>query len=73
MSPLDKLKSVKGEANQGGYLVNAKERHSEKKNHRTQFNKRMQSNASCPSSASKNRQYMNDYMELDQRAQRIRI
>ena len=32
MSPLDKLKSVKGEANQGGYLVSAKERHSEKKN-----------------------------------------
>jgi len=31
MSPIDKLKSVKGEAFQGNYLVNAKERHSEKK------------------------------------------
>ncbi len=33
MSPLDRLKSVKGEAHQGNYLINAKERHSEKKNH----------------------------------------
>ena len=32
MSPIDKLKSVKGEAHQGNYLINAKERHSEKKN-----------------------------------------
>lgn len=32
MSPLDRLKSVKGEAHQGNYLINAKERHSEKKN-----------------------------------------
>jgi len=31
MSPLDRLKSVKGEAHQGNYLINAKERHSEKK------------------------------------------
>lgn len=31
MSPLDKMKSVKGEAHQGNYLINAKERHSEKK------------------------------------------
>ena len=31
MSPIDKLKSVKGEAHQGNYLINAKERHSEKK------------------------------------------
>ena len=31
MSPLDRLKSVKGEAHQGNYLVSAKERHSEKK------------------------------------------
>lgn len=33
MSPMDRLKSVKGEAYQGNYLINAKERHSEKKNH----------------------------------------
>jgi hypothetical protein len=26
------MKSVKGEAHQGNYLINAKERHSEKKN-----------------------------------------
>ena len=32
MSPMDRLKSVKGEAHQGNYLINAKERHSEKKN-----------------------------------------
>jgi hypothetical protein len=32
MSPIDKLKSVKGEAYQGNYLVNAKERNSESKN-----------------------------------------
>jgi hypothetical protein len=31
MSPVDKMKSVKGEAHQGNYLINAKERHSEKK------------------------------------------
>jgi len=31
MSPIDKLKSVKGEAYQGNYLINAKERNSEKK------------------------------------------
>ena len=31
MSPMDKLKSVKGEALQGNYLVSAKERNSEKK------------------------------------------
>lgn len=31
MSPIDKLKSVKGEAYQGNYLVSAKERNSEKK------------------------------------------
>lgn len=31
MSPIDKLKSVKGEMLQGNYLVNAKERNSEKK------------------------------------------
>lgn len=34
MSPMDKLKSVKGEAYQGNYLVNAKERNSEKKGYR---------------------------------------
>ncbi len=32
MSPVDRMKSVKGEAFQGNYLINAKERHSEKKN-----------------------------------------
>ena len=32
MSPLDKLKSVNGEFSQGNYLIQAKERHSEKKN-----------------------------------------
>ena len=31
MSPMDRLKSVKGEAFQGNYLVSAKERNSEKK------------------------------------------
>ena len=31
MSPVDKHKSVNGEAHQGNYLVNAKERHSERK------------------------------------------
>lgn len=31
MSPIDRLKSVKGEAFQGNYLVSAKERNSEKK------------------------------------------
>lgn len=31
MSPLDKHKSINGEAYQGNYLVNAKERHSERK------------------------------------------
>jgi len=31
MSPIDKLKSVKGEHLQGNYLVSAKERNSEKK------------------------------------------
>lgn len=31
MSPIDRLKSVKGEAYQGNYLVSAKERNSEKK------------------------------------------
>jgi hypothetical protein len=31
MSPIDRIKSIKGEDNQGHYLVNAKERHSEKK------------------------------------------
>ncbi len=31
MSPMDRLKSVKGEAYQGNYLVSAKERNSEKK------------------------------------------
>lgn len=47
MSPMDKLKSVKGENFQGEYLVNAKERNSEKKQ-RAPFQKR-----GCPSSASK--------------------
>lgn len=31
MSPIDRIKSIKGEAYQGNYLVSAKERHSEKK------------------------------------------
>ena len=31
MSPIDRLKSVKGEAFQGNYLVSAKERNSERK------------------------------------------
>lgn len=34
MSPIDRIKSIKGEAFQGNYLVNAKERHSEKKGYR---------------------------------------
>lgn len=34
MSPIDKIKSIRGEDNQGNYLVNAKERHSEKKQRR---------------------------------------
>lgn len=34
MSPMDKVKSIRGEDNQGNYLVNAKERHSEKKQRR---------------------------------------
>lgn len=34
MSPLDRHKSVNGEAFQGNYLVNAKERHSERKKQR---------------------------------------
>ena len=37
MSPADRLKSVKGEASQGNYLVSAKERHSEKKNQRANY------------------------------------
>ncbi len=32
MSPADRLKSIKGEASQGNYLISAKERNSEKKN-----------------------------------------
>ena len=36
MSPIDRLKSVKGEAYQGNYLVSAKERNSEKKYSRGQ-------------------------------------
>ena len=32
LSPMDKLKSVKGEAFQGQYLIQAKERNSESKN-----------------------------------------
>jgi hypothetical protein len=32
LSPMDKLKSIKGEASQGQYLINAKERNSESKN-----------------------------------------
>ncbi len=32
LSPIDKLKSVKGEDSQGQYLINAKERNSESKN-----------------------------------------
>ena len=31
MSPADKHKSMNGEVSQGNYLVNAKERHSERK------------------------------------------
>jgi hypothetical protein len=31
MSPIDRIKSIKGEAYQGNYLVSAKERNSEKK------------------------------------------
>jgi len=31
MSPQDKIKAVKGEKNQANYLINAKERNSEKK------------------------------------------
>jgi len=34
MSPIDKKKAVHGEALQGNYLVNAKERNSESKNRR---------------------------------------
>lgn len=34
MSPIDKIKASRGEDNQGNYLVNAKERHSEKKQRR---------------------------------------
>ena len=49
MSPMDKLKSVKGENFQGEYLVNAKERNSEKK-------QRVQKRG-CPSSASKAERY----------------
>lgn len=32
LSPIDKIKSVKGEAHQGNYLISAKERNSESKN-----------------------------------------
>jgi hypothetical protein len=32
MSPIDKIKSIKGEAHQGSYLISAKERYSESKN-----------------------------------------
>jgi hypothetical protein len=32
MSPMDKLKSIKGEDSQGNYLISAKERNSESKN-----------------------------------------
>ena len=31
MSPIDRLKSIKGEASQGNYLLHAKERNSESK------------------------------------------
>jgi hypothetical protein len=34
MSPTDKLKAVKGEQNQGNYLIEAKERHSDVKQKR---------------------------------------
>ena len=32
LSPIDKIKSIKGEAYQGNYLISAKERNSESKN-----------------------------------------
>jgi hypothetical protein len=37
MSPIDRLKSVKGEASQGNYLISAKERHSEKKQRQNNY------------------------------------
>ena len=51
MSPIDRLKSVKGEASQGNYLVNAKERHSEKKQQRATYsNSKVRSNYAASSS-----------------------
>jgi hypothetical protein len=52
MSPIDKIKASRGEDNQGNYLVNAKERHSEKKQRRDS-QQRTISRPYYPSSASK--------------------
>lgn len=60
MSPIDKLKSVKGEAYQGNYLVNAKERNSESKNRSDKFRQQtLAQNRSLrePTSASKAEYY----------------
>jgi hypothetical protein len=48
---MDRLKSVKGEAYQGNYLINAKERHSEKKNAHQQIS-HQSSNVSSAASSS---------------------
>ena len=52
MSPMDRIKSVKGEAMQGNYLVNAKERNSEKKyRHQTSQNRMRTTYAASTSKA----------------------
>ena len=65
LSPIDKVKSVKGEAFQGNYLVNAKERHSEHKNKRNHLSS-TRTRHGHPTSASKSNRHDSDlYLRAD--------